>query len=168
MNSVTTLIDVTTEYAPLYTSTANAVTAAIQIAGPGVWCDAFTRRKNVGIPPSRAKEKMVREMEVIVDKPQNHIAITANHDIAPPAREPSALVRIRIGTGSSAAPAASIAGRSRMASVSANSSTYPTIADTATDSTIPHGACLRGSCVSSAVCAEASKPVKVHCACNKP
>src|ERR1035438_8098683 len=101
---------------------------------------------------------MVREIDVIVDSPQNHIAMTASHDMAPPARGPKALVRIRIGTGSSFAPACNIAGRSRIASVSAKRSTYPTTADTAADSTIPHGARRRGSYVSSAGGADASKP----------
>ena len=39
---------------------------------------------------------------------------------------------------------------------------------TATDNTIPHGARRRGSSVSSAMCADASNPVKVQCACSSP
>src|SRR5436309_14343410 len=98
------------------------------------------RRSQCGMPPSRANEKIVRDIDVMVDNPQNHIATTASHDIAAPAVGPSAVVRMRIGTGSSLAPAFIIAGRSWIAIVRANSNTYPTIADTATDSTMPHGA----------------------------
>ena len=57
---------------------------------------------------------------------------------------------------------------SLIANVSAISRIYPTTADTATASTIPHGTRRLGSTVSSDTLAEASYPVNVHCACSKP
>src|SRR5690242_5669997 len=40
--------------------------------------------------------------------------------------------------------------------------------ETPTESTTPHGAALLAFEVSSAMCADPSNPVYVHCACNSP
>src|SRR5919201_6554063 len=55
-----------------------------------------------------------------------------------------------------------------IANVTAIMSTYPTTAKTATASTIPQGTRRLGSTVSSDTLADASYPVKVHCACSSP
>src|SRR6185436_18169756 len=103
--------------------------------------------------------------------PQNHIAIDASADMELPTFVPNPDCMMAITAGicwPCASLACSTAGMLGIAPVSAISSTYPATPETATDSTTPQGACLRGSAVSSAMCADASKPVYVHIACSSP
>ena len=96
------------------------------------------------------------------DSPQNHIAIDASAPIAFPSFAPTAPCMIAIAAGTVFPPASlaeSVSGIDRIASVSAINNAYPATPDTATERTIPQGAFRRGSDVSSAMCAEASKPV---------
>src|SRR4051812_40162605 len=105
-----------------------------------------------GIPPSLANAKIVRELQVTAERPQNHIAIAASPVTTLPARAPSALSRMAITAGMpwpSASRADSTDAMSLMASVNAISKTYPTIAETATAITMPHGTRRLGSTVSS-------------------
>src|SRR6202140_4599665 len=143
------------------------------IAWPGVLRVSLTflPRLDNGIPLSRASAKMMRETEVKAAKPQNHIAKIVNPSTAPTARSPSD-VRTIVKTAGIGFPPESLAVRMPptfgMAQVRESIRRYPKTPETATDVTIPQGARRRGSIVSSATCAEASKPVYVHCACNSP
>src|SRR5262245_48348364 len=102
---------------------------------------------------------MTRELQVTADNPQNHIAIAANAENALPARSPSALIRTASTTGTSA-PLESFAPRTAEMSlierVNAMSSKYPTMLETATAMTIPHGSRRLGSTGYSEALADAS------------
>src|SRR6202162_898391 len=143
------------------------------IAWPGVLRVSLTflHRLDNRIPLSRASAKKMRENEVKGAKPQNHIAKTVTPRTAPTAGSPSA-VRTIVKTAGIGFPPVSLAVRTRptsgMAQVRERINRYPKTPETATDVTIPQGARRRGSIVSSATCAEASKPVYVHCACRSP
>src|SRR5215813_2162623 len=137
-----TLIEVITEYAPLYTATANATATESQIARAGVRCFRSTRfqKFEAGIPPSREKPYTTREHHVTADNPQNHMAMTTSAENRVPARSPNARCRIAITTGTSLpseAFALSTPGMSGIASVRANNSRYPTTLDTTTAIIIP-------------------------------
>src|SRR3974377_2212240 len=102
---------------------------------------------------------MVREVEVRVESPQNHMAIAASSDVAAPAEGPRPCRRIAITAGILLPPASlapSAAGTLRIATVRANSNRYPARAETTTAFTIPQGTRRLGSIVSSAVWADAS------------
>src|SRR6516162_2498254 len=102
---------------------------------------------------------MVRELEVNVESPQNHMAMAASSDTAPPAEGPRLCWRIAITAGILLQPASlapSAAGTLRMARVIANSNRYPARAETTTAFTIPQGTRRLASTVSSAAWAEAS------------
>src|SRR5687768_16657649 len=114
--------------------------------------DTRARCAEPGSPPSRAKAKSIRELDVTEDSPQNHMAPMAIHTSAPPSAGPSdSRSTYRKGLGAAAA-----AGRSVIASVTATSSAYPTTALTATDRKMPQGALRVGFTVSSETWALAS------------
>src|SRR5215831_8675452 len=162
--SATVLSEVTTGTASVQTMATMEARTIDQMADAGVPCVLFTdrRRRAQGVPSSRANENRAREDEVMHESPQNHMAMDASAAIALPALAPSAVFRIAITAGIALPPAslaASTAGMLRIASVKAMRSRYPTTPETTTDRTMPHGARRRGSSVSSAMWAEASKPV---------
>src|ERR1700719_442788 len=144
-----------------------------QIAWTGVLRVSLTflHRLDNGIPLSRASAKMMRETEVNAAKPQNHIAEIVNPRTAVTARSPSDVRTIAKTAGMGFPPeslAVSTRPTSGMAQVRERIRRYPKTPETATEVTIPQGARRRGSIVSSATCADASKPVYVHCACRSP
>src|SRR5215216_6749048 len=143
------------------------------MAGAGVRCLLLTRlhRLEAGIPSSREKAYITRELQVTADNPQNHIAITTSAEKTVPALSPRAVCKMVITAGTSLPPASFAVKTdciSLIARVSAMSSRYPTTLETTTAIIIPQGARRRGSTVSSDTLADASYPVKVHCACNSP
>ena len=142
------------EYASAQSATASAAPALVQTATHGLRNRGETVASfgENGSPPSRAKAKSIREFEVTLERPQNHIAAIAIRTSPFPSRAPSALVSTKMN-GLSAMTAFS---RSPIESVTASSSAYPATPLTATDKTIPHGALRDGSCVSSLTCALAS------------
>src|SRR5205823_3441832 len=135
------------EYAGVQRATASAAAAETQTATWGERNRGETRETypEKGRPPSRAKAKSMREFEVTLERPQNHIASMASPTRPPPRRGPR-LVRSTYRNGLSAAAAA---GRSAMASVTATRSAQPKIALTTTERKIPQGALRVGSWVSS-------------------
>src|SRR5712691_7474892 len=153
------------EYASDQSATSSAAAAEVQIAKCGLRKRGVTDEScgEKGKPPSRAKAKSMRELEVTLESPQNHIAAMAMSTSALPVCG-SACCRTKMN-GLSAAAAA---GRSPMERVTATSSAYPATPLTATLITIPQAALREGSCVSSLRCALASYPVKVQHACRSP
>ena len=92
-------------------------------------------------------------------EPHRHRSQRRHCRCRPAAPSPACMIAITAGTGSPARPWPRTPGMFGIAAVSAISSTYPATPETATESTMPQGACRRGSDVSSAMWAEASKPV---------
>src|SRR4051812_12791569 len=155
------------EYAGVQRATARAAAAETQTA---TWGDrnlgeTLDTSPENGSPPSRAKAKSMRELEVMLERPQNHIASMAIPTRAPPSRDPSA-VRSTWMNGFSAA--AAVETSPAIASVTAMTRSHPKTALIATERKIPHGALRVGSCVSSLRWADASKPVNVQAACRSP
>ena len=65
-------------------------------------------------------------------------------------------------------PAPVVVAMSWIAKVTPSARMYPKIADTTIDMTTPRAAARPASRVSSLICADASYPVYVYCACNRP
>src|SRR3954470_10980509 len=153
------------EYASDQSATASAIAAEIQTATKGLRNRGETAASLAakGSPPSRANAKSMRELEVTLDSPQNHIAAMATRTRALPSCAPSAPRRTKMN-GLSAAIAA---GRSPMLSVTASSMAYPARPLTSTASTIPQGALRDGSCVSSLTWALAAEPLNVQQATSR-
>src|SRR5262245_55482059 len=86
------------EYALAHSATPNAATTDTQIATCGLLKRGDTRATaaEAGKPPSRANAKSMRELDVIDDKPQNHIAPSTTHRIALPSHSPSAVRRTKM------------------------------------------------------------------------
>src|SRR5229473_128931 len=154
------------EYASDQSATSSAAAAEVQIAKCGLRKRGVTDEScgEKGRPPSRAKAKSMRELEVTLERPQNHIAAMAMQTSAFPSRAPSPMV----STWMNGLSAATAAPRSPMERVTARSSAYPAMPLTATERTMPHGALRVGSCVSSLTWAEASYPVNVQQARRRP
>src|SRR4051812_18057862 len=155
------------EYAGVHSATARAAAAETQTA---TWGDrnlgeTLETSPEKGSPPSRAKAKSMRELEVMLERPQNHIASMAIATRAPPSRDPSA-VRSTCMNGFPAAAAVDTS--PAIASVTTMTKSHPKTALTATERKIPHGALRVGSCVSSQRWALASYPVNVQAACRSP
>ena len=66
----------------------SAIAAETQMATAGLLKRGSTLaiRFENGRPPSRAKAKSIRELDVTDDSPQNHTAPIATHTSAPPSR----------------------------------------------------------------------------------
>src|SRR5256885_11783344 len=124
------------EYAGVQRATARAEAAETHTATWGDRNRGETRETypEKGSPPSRAKAKSMREFEVTLERPQNHIASIATPTRPPPRRGPRA-VRSTCRKGLSAATAA---GRSAMARVTAARSAQPKIAVRAAERKDPH------------------------------
>src|SRR2546428_13577195 len=107
------------EYAPDHAAHRGAMAAEIQTATWGLRYrgETLARCRENGNPPSRAKANSMRELEVTLDRPQNHIAAMATHTRAFPSKEPSAPRSTKMNGLS----AASAAGRSPMLRVTATS-----------------------------------------------
>src|SRR6267142_59916 len=153
-------------YASDQRATRNAIPAETQTATCGLRkreeTEAICREK--GSPPSRADAKSMREFEVTLESPQNHIAANATQTRAFPRTGPNPPRSTKM-KGLSAARAA---WRSPMLSVTASSIAYPATPLTATARTMPQGALRDGSWVSSLTCALASYPVNVQQARSRP
>src|SRR5258708_31834372 len=119
------------EYASAQSATASAAAALVQTATWGLRKRGETLESALenGSPPSRAKAKSIREFEVTLERPQNHIAAMAMQTSALPSRAPSALLSTKMN-GLSAAAAAF---RSPIESVTASSSAQPATPLTATE-----------------------------------
>src|ERR1700722_12868353 len=134
------------------------------MAGTGVLRRACTllQMDANGMPPSRARAKKDRETEVIEPSPQNHIANIVRTSTPRAARAPRADWTI-VRTAGSLLPLESsyckILLKSGIARDKERTNRYPKMLETTTEITIPQGACRRGSKVSSAMWADASKPV---------
>src|SRR5271154_4431466 len=138
-------MDVTTGTASAHNIAARDATTITQMATAGVPCRAstFLSAPLNGVPLSRASEYSARDADVMLDSPQNHMAIDAIADMALPARAPSAVAKMAMTAGTGLPPAsfaASTSGIERTARVRAITSRYPTTPETATESTMPHGA----------------------------
>ena len=118
------------EYASDHRATRNAIDAEVQTAKWGLRNRGETEASLCanGSPPSRAKAKSMRELDVTLERPQNHIAAIATQTSAFPPRAPSAPRSTKM-KGLSAARAAS---RSPILSVTASSIAYPAIPLTST------------------------------------
>src|ERR671935_1290190 len=134
------------EYASDQRATSSAIDAEVHTAKCGLRKRGETEASfsAKGNPPSRAKANSIRELDVTLERPQNHIAAIATQTSAFPPRAPSAARSTKM-KGLSAARAAS---RSPMLRVTASSIAYPAIPLTSTARTIPQGALRDGSCVS--------------------
>src|SRR5581483_2261590 len=147
------LIETITLYARLQTASAKAIATQAQTAYVGVRKRSLTVASSAepGVPPSRANANSMREFDVTVDNPQNHMAPITIHTITPPSRAPSAPTITLVKPASPVARAGS-----PTASVIASSITNPATPDTITEFTIPRGAASRAPTVSSEACADAS------------
>src|SRR5258708_39700135 len=125
------------EYAPDQSATASAAAAETQTATCGLLKrgerEASAAEK--GSPPSRANANSMRELEVTLERPQNHIAAMAIHTSAEPVRPPSAPRSAKMNGLSAAA----VAPRAPMESVTPSRGAEPGPPHTAPASTLPHG-----------------------------
>src|SRR5438045_202157 len=83
------------EYASDHRATRNAIDAEVQTAKWGLRNRGDTEASLCanGSPPSRAKAKSMRELDVTLERPQNHMAAIATQTSAFPPRAPSAPTR---------------------------------------------------------------------------
>src|ERR687885_718130 len=86
------------EYASAQSATISAMVAEVQTAKCGLRKrgDTEARRRANGRPPSRAKAKSMREFDVTLESPQNHIAAIATQTSALPRRGPRAPRRTKM------------------------------------------------------------------------
>src|SRR5260370_32405377 len=135
------------EYAPDQSATASAAAAETQTATCGLLKRGETEASAAekGSPPSRANANSMRELEVTLERPQNHIAAMAIHTSAEPVRPPSAPRSAKMNGLSAAA----VAPRPPRESVTARRSAEPATPLTATASPIPHVAVRCGAWCSS-------------------
>src|SRR5436190_4452828 len=144
-----------------------AAMEANHTATEGDLLSGLTRRRTLenGRPPSRAKAKVMREVDVRAARPQRYCAMTMSTSSAHANVDGSTDFMVH---GTTAAPWATPSGTDGMASRMAAIITQPKRPETHTERTMPFGAFTAALTVSSLVCAEASKPVMVYAGSRNP
>src|SRR5262249_54322048 len=136
--------------------------ATTQIAGAGVSQRVWTWRSTAepGTPPSRAKAYSMRDADVTVASPHKYCAsaMPANSTTATAGRSLKTALTMDTNAPS---PSDAASRKFGAASTTAHSITQPKTPETRTDRTMPRGTLAAAPTVSSAVCADASKPVSV-------
>ena len=155
-----TLTDVIVEYTGVYSVKAIASMHVSQIAVTGTCRVGLTCRIFVenGSPPSRANANITRDADVTVASPHRYCAIAMPTNNSAANAGGSTELMVHTTTRS---PCCAAVSRSGIASTMAHSMTQPKIPDTSTERRMPRGALYSALTVSSAVCADASKPVMV-------
>src|SRR5262249_21676942 len=142
------------------------MTPIANTACTGTRCFETRRHQRLpGTAPSRENANIIREADVVDAVRQKNCAIT---QMKSSASDQFWLIDVDQIHGTTAPMLSSAPCVSGIANVTATRRMKPKITEATTDMYIPTAAMREACCVSSAMCAEASKPVIVYCDISRP